>query len=416
MVVCVAAVSVVKKRCQGEVTVRLECALFGVHSIYHCMYSTYMQCVWTFTSFLCAFSSSSQQMVDPSEQFHPHSQVQYTDGEPITHTSINMYIASTSHSMSLHLCPCHIGYSYHPRPSDFSSQHNLEAYYHRLSAEHISNKMGPNGLHYDASPPPPPPDLQPIIDKTAEYVARNSEEFERTVLEKHCGDPKFGFLNPWNKYYPYYKLKLQQNKEKAAEAALATIEKDFQSMQREATLRGEKIQKLSQSGTVSFKLQPKKVNKILEMDVADFDAAAEEEEEEEEGTQSDGKGQSGSMLDASHAQQHSYQAGQEDGHTTDLDRGQMSAQHYPEEYVHYSSEGTYYYPSDNGEVEEEHGEEPAAKRTKTDDGNTVVMDNKVQVNILLIMERPSLMFISSPSSFAGVFKSSESCIGHLVYL
>lgn len=255
--------------------------------------------------------------------------------------------------------------------------------------------MGANGLYYDASPPPPPPDLQPIIDKTAEYVARNSEEFERTVLEKHCGDPKFGFLNPWNKYYPYYKLKLQQNKEKAAEASLATIEKDFQSMQREATLRGEKIQKLSQTGTVSFKLQPKKVTKMLETDVADFSPAAEEEEEEER-SQSDGMGQSGSTLDMSHAQQHNYQARQEDGYTADLDSGQMSAhyqavqddntklfsqQSYPEEYVHYSSEGTYYYPSGNGEVEEEHGEDsPAAKRTKTDDGNTVVMDNKVQVN------------------------------------
>lgn len=295
----------------------------------------------------------------------------------------------------LHLCPCLVGYSYHhPRPSDFSSQHNLEAYYHRLSAEHISNKIGPNGLHYDSAPPPPPPDLQPIIDKTAEYVARNSEEFERTVLEKHCGDPKFGFLNPWNKYYPYYKLKLQQNKEKAAEAALATIENDFRSMQREATLKGEKIQKLSQSGAVSFKLQPKRATKILETDVADFGPAVEfEDEEEGEGSQSDGKGQSGSTLDVSHTQQHNYQARQGDGYTAES--GQMSAQHYqamqddntsqtepyPEDCVHYSSEGTYYYPSGNGEVEEEYGEEPpAAKRTKSDDGNTIVMDNKVQVN------------------------------------
>lgn len=301
------------------------------------------------------------------------------------------------------------GYSYHhPHPSDYSSQYSLEAYYHRLSAEHISNKMGASGapppLGYNAGPPPPPPDLQPIIDKTAEYVARNSEDFERTVLEKHCGDPKFGFLNPWNKYYPYYKMRLQQNKEKAAEDALAAIEKDFQRMQKEETAKGEKIQKLSQSGTVSFKLQPKRVAKVLETEAVDFGPLADEESEQEEDARSEGRVQSGTPLNTPYTQQESYQALQggymteqngymtEDGSQAALDMNEYQDdsrlhpsqyQSYPsEEYVHYSSEGTYYYPSDNGELEVDYDEDPPdAKRAKTDN---VVMDNKVQVCICTV--------------------------------
>ena len=282
--------------------------------------------------------------------------------------------------------------------------------------------MGTGGSYpppfgHNAGPPPPPPDLQPIIDKTAEYVARNSEDFERTVLEKHCGDPKFGFLNPWNKFYPYYKLRLQQCKEKAAEEALATIERDFQ---RQETQKGEKIQKLSQTGTVSFKLQPKKVAKVLEMEVVDFGPT--EDEEEEESRVDDlleGRGQC--------VPEESYQTTEgtctaEQGSTHDMGSYQYEDvtpphnhnQSFPEDHVHYSAEGMYYYPNGNGECEED---QPAAKRAKTDaDENTVVMDNKVQVNSVYICMVVS--FICPPLSLplsliAGISESSESCIRHL---
>ena len=55
---------------------------------------------------------------------------------------------------------------------------------------------------------PPPPDLQPIVDKLANYVAKNGPDFESIIKAKN--DPRFEFLNPWNSHYSYYQLKKQQ--------------------------------------------------------------------------------------------------------------------------------------------------------------------------------------------------------------
>ncbi|XP_059382119.1 splicing factor, suppressor of white-apricot homolog isoform X2 [Carassius carassius] len=52
---------------------------------------------------------------------------------------------------------------------------------------------------------PPPPDIQPVIDKLAEYVARNGVKFESSVRAKN--DPRFDFLQSWHKYNSYYEFK-----------------------------------------------------------------------------------------------------------------------------------------------------------------------------------------------------------------
>ncbi|XP_033102184.1 splicing factor, suppressor of white-apricot homolog [Anneissia japonica] len=52
---------------------------------------------------------------------------------------------------------------------------------------------------------PPTPDIQPIIDKMAKYVAKNGEEFEATVRAKNDG--RFEFLLPWHSFFTYYKYK-----------------------------------------------------------------------------------------------------------------------------------------------------------------------------------------------------------------
>ncbi|KAF0031325.1 hypothetical protein F2P81_015880 [Scophthalmus maximus] len=52
---------------------------------------------------------------------------------------------------------------------------------------------------------PPPPDTQPVIDKLAEYVARNGLKFEASVRAKN--DPRFDFLQSWNQYNTYYEFK-----------------------------------------------------------------------------------------------------------------------------------------------------------------------------------------------------------------
>ncbi|XP_035383044.1 splicing factor, suppressor of white-apricot homolog isoform X2 [Electrophorus electricus] len=52
---------------------------------------------------------------------------------------------------------------------------------------------------------PPPPDIQPVIDKLAEYVARNGVKFESSVRAKN--DPRFDFLQSWHQYNTYYEFK-----------------------------------------------------------------------------------------------------------------------------------------------------------------------------------------------------------------
>ncbi|XP_048467734.1 splicing factor, suppressor of white-apricot homolog isoform X3 [Rhincodon typus] len=54
---------------------------------------------------------------------------------------------------------------------------------------------------------PPPPDIQPVIDKLAEYVARNGTKFETSVKDKN--DTRFEFLQPWHQYNAYYEFKKQ---------------------------------------------------------------------------------------------------------------------------------------------------------------------------------------------------------------
>nr|CAG8476048.1 14335_t:CDS:2 [Entrophospora candida]CAG8555764.1 2267_t:CDS:2 [Entrophospora candida] len=58
----------------------------------------------------------------------------------------------------------------------------------------------------------PPPDLKVIIDKMAIYVAKNGQSLEAKVREKHIDDSRFSFLLPWNEFHPYYKQKIEEDK------------------------------------------------------------------------------------------------------------------------------------------------------------------------------------------------------------
>lgn len=50
-------------------------------------------------------------------------------------------------------------------------------------------------------------DLQNIIDKLANFVARNGTDFEMMTKEKQKNNPKFGFLFG-GEYYNYYQYKV----------------------------------------------------------------------------------------------------------------------------------------------------------------------------------------------------------------
>lgn len=128
----------------------------------------------------------------------------------------------------------------------------MSAYYHASQMYQTSS-----------SPLPPPPDLQPIVDKTADYVAKNGSEFEKTVIMKHLDDRRFDFLHPWNQYYNYYKTKL--------EAAREEIERN----------KPLNLQKLNSLGSVSFKLSNKPVT-TLQLPIGVVDLHYEDESELDE--------------------------------------------------------------------------------------------------------------------------------------
>lgn len=51
---------------------------------------------------------------------------------------------------------------------------------------------------------PPDQELRNIIDKLAQFVARNGPEFEQMTKQKQKDNPKFSFLFG-GEYYAYYK-------------------------------------------------------------------------------------------------------------------------------------------------------------------------------------------------------------------
>lgn len=85
---------------------------------------------------------------------------------------------------------------------------------------------------------PPAPDVQPVIDKMALYVAKNGIEFEMVVKNK-C-DPRFEFLNKDHLHHPYYKFKKQLH--------LKEFEKERKKMEE---------QKCAQNKGVSFSIKTK---------------------------------------------------------------------------------------------------------------------------------------------------------------
>ncbi|KAK4797221.1 hypothetical protein SAY86_029547 [Trapa natans] len=56
----------------------------------------------------------------------------------------------------------------------------------------------------------PPPDIRNIVDKTAQFVAKNGPEFERRIVQSNAGNPKFNFLNPSDPYHAYYQHRLSE--------------------------------------------------------------------------------------------------------------------------------------------------------------------------------------------------------------
>ncbi|TKS84316.1 Splicing factor, suppressor of white-apricot -like protein [Collichthys lucidus] len=90
---------------------------------------------------------------------------------------------------------------------------------------------------------PPPPDIQPVIDKLAEYVARNGLKFEASVRAKN--DPRFDFLQSWHQYNTYYEFKKNYFMQKEGKCLLESeaVDDDDDNLQSDASLSESRLTK-----------------------------------------------------------------------------------------------------------------------------------------------------------------------------
>ncbi|KDN51781.1 hypothetical protein RSAG8_00329, partial [Rhizoctonia solani AG-8 WAC10335] len=74
----------------------------------------------------------------------------------------------------------------------------------------------------------PPPDIRTIIDRTATFVARSSNQvqFEEKIRESQRNEPKFSFLNSADPYHAYYRHRIQKVEEGVDEPEAAPVKQD----------------------------------------------------------------------------------------------------------------------------------------------------------------------------------------------
>jgi splicing factor 3A subunit 1 len=60
----------------------------------------------------------------------------------------------------------------------------------------------------------PPPDIRAVVDKTAQFVARNGKSFEARISNSAEGKTaKFNFMKPFDPYHAYYESKISEFEE-----------------------------------------------------------------------------------------------------------------------------------------------------------------------------------------------------------
>ena len=89
-------------------------------------------------------------------------------------------------------------------------------------------------------------EMRTMIDKTAQFVARNGPEFEHKILANETGkSQKFNFLIPTDIYYAYYKKRVKdfsseiEKTETKNEPPVVTTVKDEESLEKEAPLKNQ---------------------------------------------------------------------------------------------------------------------------------------------------------------------------------
>lgn len=82
----------------------------------------------------------------------------------------------------------------------------------------------------------PPPDIRTIVDKTAQFVAKNGPEFEKRIIANNTGNVKFNFLNSSDPYHAYYQHRLAEFRAQNQSSTLQSPSQPVDSALSESTL------------------------------------------------------------------------------------------------------------------------------------------------------------------------------------
>eukprot|EP01083_Nonionella_stella_P077950 213079_1 len=90
----------------------------------------------------------------------------------------------------------------------------------------------------------PPPDLQPIIQTTASYVAKKGPDFEKQIALKQANNKRFDFLKPSSPYHAWYRSKVDEVKEgKPAEKQPSTEDLEAKKAEEAARKKQEELER-----------------------------------------------------------------------------------------------------------------------------------------------------------------------------
>ena len=78
----------------------------------------------------------------------------------------------------------------------------------------------------------PPPEIRSVVDKTAEFVAKMGDEFEKKVIQQQGKDRKFGFLLADNPYRRYYEQRVKDLRE-GRTGQISAVPKALEDLRRE---------------------------------------------------------------------------------------------------------------------------------------------------------------------------------------
>ena len=74
--------------------------------------------------------------------------------------------------------------------------------------------LAPTVFEQEEPEPPSLRTLANVLEKTAEFIAKNGAQMEILMRAKEAGNLKFQFLNPDNPYHPIYKQVLEKKRER----------------------------------------------------------------------------------------------------------------------------------------------------------------------------------------------------------